>query len=347
MNSGWMTTLTALGACPVADNTCADGLPIGFDFGVPDQELSAAATGTVVSPLANISLIRVAGDDARAFLHNQLTSDINHLAAGSAHYSAWCTAKGRIFASMIVINTGQEYLLRLPCDLVERVAKRLKMFVLRSKVSIEVMDGLYALAGIAGEKSVPALTTAKLPQPEGDMSVLATDNGWVLRLNKQRLDVIVARDALPAKFRDLANNVTPVGSNAWAWREVESGVVEVTAATSEEFVPQMIGLEQRGGVSFHKGCYPGQEIIARTQYLGKVKRHVFRAQGDASLVAGAPVYSAGSPDSSCGTVANVARGPDGVTDALVVVQETYADGPLHVGALGGPLLTVRAPVARA
>lgn len=344
MNPSWKTTLDAIcGRLAPSDPDSPDG----FDFGDAAGELVRAVHDTVVSPLPQLAVIHVGGDDAQSFLHGQLTSDVNHLAPGAVQHAAWCTPKGRILATMLVAHVTAGYLLVVADDLVERITKRLAMFVLRAKVRIERHADRDALLGVHGADALRALQAAGLPEPTADLTAAAGDMGTVIRLATGRYLVLASHAALPAAWTSLASVAGAVGRNAWDWLELQTGIPRVGAATSEEFVPQMLGFEQIGGVSFHKGCYPGQEIVARTQYLGKVKRHLYRAGGPGALVAGTSIHSPANPDTACGTVAMSALGPDGEREALVVVQENFAAGPLHLGGLDGPLLRLLAPVAHA
>jgi folate-binding protein YgfZ len=126
------------------------------------------------------------------------------------------------------------------------------------------------------------------------------------------------------------------------WLDIQAGIPLITDATKEEFVPQMANFDQIGGVSFHKGCYPGQEVIARTQYLGKVKRHLYRISATVPIAAGNPVYSPENPEHACGMVANAAPAPEGGYVALAVIQEGFVDaGDLELGAPGGSRLVTQ------
>ncbi len=334
MNTNWKDTLGAAGA--VFDNETVIG------FGDAAGELAAASTGTVIAPLSHLGLIRVAGDDARDFLHNQFTSDINHLGPDAVQHSAWCSAKGRMIASFIVWREGDSYLLALARDLLEPVAKRLQMFVLRAKVRIEVA-GEAVMLGVAGPLAQDSLAAAGIAAPE-PMKSAACAGGSVLRIDAQRCLLALSADAANAAWPTLAANARKVGVPAWQWLDIRAALPVVTAATREHFVPQMANFERIGGVSFHKGCYPGQEIVARTQYLGKVKRHLYRLRAEVPLVAGAELFSPAAPDQSCGMVVVGSASPSGGHEALAVLMESAADAGVHLGALSGPSVSA-VPVA--
>lgn len=330
MNSNWQEFLGACGAR-------SDQVTIG-DFGDGQAELAAARETTVISPLAHLGLVEFSGEDAKSFLHNQLTSDVNHLEPTAAQHAAWCTAKGRMLASMLLYRSGSAYRALLCADLLAATQKRLQMFVLRAKVVISNISDHYEMIGVSGPNAAAALTGAGLPAPAQALEVTAFADGEVVRLDDTRCIVVVASAAATALWTRLAAAARPVGTPVWQWLDVAAGIPLISEATKEAFVPQMTLLDKIGGVSFHKGCYPGQEVIARTQYLGKVKRHLYRIHADGVIAAGQPIFCAHSPEPEhpCGMVANAAPSPDGGYDALAVIQETFATADdLALGAPGG------------
>jgi folate-binding protein YgfZ len=304
-----------------------------------------AAGATILAPLGHLGEIGCSGADSTAFLHNQLTSDINHLENGAAQYSAWCTAKGRMLASFLVQRDDDKFALICADSLVDALTKRLRMFILRSRVTISDHRPSLLLAGIAGSAAESCLVQAGLPVPATAMSTLPHATGSVLRLHDGRFLLRVERVAAAALWERLAMAATPVASSVWRWLDVRAGMPWITAATSEEFVPQMVGFDRLGGVSFHKGCYPGQEVIARTQYLGKVKRHLYRASGSSAIAPGAPLF--GQEDSAvpCGVVVDAVAAADGGNALLAVVQESAAAGTVRVGSRDGEILMQLTPVA--
>ena len=328
MNEHWIAALAARGAQ-------LDGLDIPH-YGTPATALAAARDATVVGPLTHLGLIDCAGDDAKSFLHNQLTSDVNHLGAEAVQHAAWCTAKGRMVASFLVYREAGAYRALLSADLVAATLKRLQMYVLRSKVKLADLSEAHALFGLSGAQAEAALAAADLTLPAQDMHSAASPAGTVLRLAAQRFIVITsAASALPV-WDALAAHATPAGRPVWQWLDIQAGIPLVCEATREAFVPQMADFDRIGGVSFHKGCYPGQEVVARTQYLGRVKRHLYRLQSDAPMHAGMPILSPESPEHAIGMVANAAPAPDGGYQALAVIQESYISGPLTLATPDGP-----------
>jgi tRNA-modifying protein YgfZ len=308
-----------------------------LNFGDTAGELQAARSRTILVPLTHLGLIEVAGEDAQVFLHNQLTSDINHLASAQVQHSAWCSAKGRMQASFLVWPADDAYHLALAADLEAATLKRLQMFTLRSRVRLASLSATRLLLGLAGAQAAEALADAGLPCPAAAMTVVAGANAQVLALDEGRYLLAVAPQDIAELWHKLSLKGRPAGVPAWRWLDVQAGFPLVTAATKEEFVPQMADFEKIGGVSFHKGCYPGQEVVARTQYLGKVKRHLYRVRSDQALVAGTDLHSPDNPDQSCGTVVSGAPSPAGGYEGLAVVQSNFA-GNVRLGARDGPLI---------
>ncbi|MBW7899884.1 MAG: folate-binding protein YgfZ [Rhodocyclaceae bacterium] len=338
MNPTWKEALGAAGAR--FDDSRGDEVA---DFGDAAGELAAARDATVLVPLTHLGVIRAGGEDAKSFLHNQLTSDINHLAADGAQHSAWCSAKGRMLASFVIWRDGGDYLLSLAADLQAAIARRLQMYVLRSKVT--VADAGLALFGLAGPQAAETLRAAGLPAPAA-MQTAAADGCTVLRLDGERFHV-AAPTAAADLWAKLAARARPAGLPAWRWLDVRAGLPLICEATKEHFVPQMANFERIGGVSFHKGCYPGQEIVARTQYLGKVKRHLYRLASETAMAAGDELYAEAVPDQSCGMVVSAAPSPAGGYEALAVLMETAADAGVRLRARDGALATAAAVAAAA
>ena len=335
MNPNWRSFLESAEAAFDGDSSELTS------FGDTAGELKAAGAQTVLVPLTHLSLIEAAGEDAKSFLHNQLTSDVNHLNEGQVQHAGWCTAKGRMQASFLVWPHNGGYRLALAADLQEATQKRLQMFILRAKVKLQSLTDSLLLIGVAGPQAHEALGDADLAVPDDAMRTAVTGDQLVIRLDRQRFIVAVPEAAVAAVWQKLSVKARPAGLPVWRWLDIQAGYPLVTLATKEEFVPQMADFDKIGGVSFHKGCYPGQEIVARTQYLGKVKRHLFRLRSGSALNAGQHLYSPDNPDQSCGTVMTVAPSPTGGFEALAVVQSNFA-GNIRLGSLTGPVVEATA-----
>lgn len=333
MNPEWQEFLGANGA------RITDG--VVHDFGDLGAELVAAREATILSPLTHLGLIECSGDDAKTFLQNQLTSDVNHLQAGSVQHSSWCTPKGRMLASLILYRRDASYLALLSADLREFIQKRLQIYVLRSKVRICNRSADHVLIGLSGPQAETALQSNGLPVPAGPMQTTSTENVTTLRFNENRFILAITSETATSVWNALSVHAKAAGTAAWQWLEIQAGIPLITEATKEAFVPQMANLDKIGGVSFHKGCYPGQEVVARTQYLGKVKRHLYRFHASGAVVPGMPVSTTESPEHACGMVANASPAPGGGYDGLAVVLEgTIASNELRAGFPQGQGITL-------
>jgi folate-binding protein YgfZ len=279
-----------------------------------------------VAPLSHLGVIRALGPDAASFLQGQLTNDFALLGANEARLAAFCTAKGRMQASFIGFRRGPEEIL-LVCsrDLLPATLKRLSMFVLRAKAKLSDATADFALYGIAGGglKKQPPWTLTQ----DGSAQVI---------------------QLYPADDQPRALWIGPAGEKPggpaldealWQWGEVRSGIATVTTPIVEAFVPQMLNYESVGGVNFKKGCYPGQEVVARSQFRGTLKRRAFIAHADAELKAGEEVFQATEPEQPAGIVAEAAPAPTGGWDAIVSLQLAAAEaGDLHAGSAEGAAL---------
>ena len=203
------------------------------------------------------------------------------------------------------------------------IQKRLRMYVLRSKVRIGDASDAIVLLGAAGKAAAQALQTAlpSIPQARNRTAQFGA-GGTVIALDASRYLVAAVAELAPELWQSLAAALRPVGTACWEWLDIRNGVPLVTARTQEQFVPQMLNLELIGGVNFSKGCYPGQEIVARTQYLGKVKRRMFLAHldADAKPESGDEIFADDIPGQPSGMVVSARPSPGGGFDLLAVVQ---------------------------
>jgi tRNA-modifying protein YgfZ len=207
--------------------------------------------------LNRYGLLAVTGADARAFLHAQLTNDIANLSPDRAALAGWCTAKGRLLASFLVIPSKEGFLLQLARDLAPTVTKRLSMFVFRSKVRIEDQSDAWVQYGIWDKESRLSGVTWS-----GEVAAVPVDEGRHLRIGP-----VASLSLTPTRTED-----------DWTLEEIRAGRPLISAATQDKFVPQMVNFEALGAINFQKGCYPGQEIVARAQYRGEVKRRLTRLE---------------------------------------------------------------------
>jgi folate-binding protein YgfZ len=315
-------------------------------FGAPRAEIQAAARGDVVCALPHLSVMRAQGADALTFLNSQLTNDLRLVDHARSQLSAYCTAKGRMLALFRIFKRAEAYCLVMPAALQDGTLKRLRMFVMRSRVALESMDNEFACIGCSGPAigSVLERLAGRLP---GDVDgVQTTSDVSIVRLAgpQPRFLVMAPIAGAIGLWSQLKASAMPVGSGAWAWLDIMAGTPTVLPATVEEFVPQHANLELIGGVDFKKGCYPGQEIVARMQYLGKPKQRMQRLHlaADVPLTAGDKIYAPDFPGQSAGIVVDAQPSPNGGTDLLAVVQLTsVASGELHLHRADGPRPVLR------
>ena len=285
-----------------------------------------------ISPLPHLGVIRAEGEDAVKFLHGQLTHDFALLDLQHARLAAFLSAKGRMQASFIGFKRGpSEVLLVCSRDLLAPTLKRLSMFVLRAKAKLSDASEEFLLYGLAGNAITKIAENPIPPSAKADFDQISVVGLPPAGATARALWLAPAGTPAPA------GELLPEG--LWAWGEVQSGVATLTAPLVDAFVPQMLNYESVDGVSFKKGCYPGQEVVARSQFRGAIKRRAFIAHADGPLQAGDEVFSAAEPEQACGVVAQAAPAPEGGWDAIVVLQLAAAEsGALNAGSAGGPAL---------
>lgn len=288
-----------------------------------------------VARLTHLGVIEVSGEDAAKFLHGQLTQDVALMGPSEARLAAFCSAKGRMLASFVMTRQGPQGV-RLVCqrDLLAPTLKRLSMFVLRAKAQLRDASDDLAVYGLAGD----ALQALAPDWPAG-ATKLDLGAATLARLP-------AAGGVTRALWVGPASEPAPAGAtlsaDLWVWGEVLSGVAPVSAATVEAFVPQMLNYESVGGVNFKKGCYPGQEVVARSQFRGTLKRRGFILHGEVAMAAGQPVFAAADASQPAGTIALAAPSPLGGFDAIASLQVAATEGkPLHLDAADGPALALR------
>jgi len=311
-------------------------------FGDGAAELAAARDDATVCDLAPLGALCVSGPDAAQFLHGQLTSDVLALERGAWQYSAWCSPKGRMLANFVVRRAQQErFDLLLSDDLVETIRKRLGMFVLRSKVSIESAGTASVRIGVGGPKAQAVVRAVWGALPPSQQS-LEVDGSAVIALPGARWVAWVEPESAMNVWDRLAAKGRPAGFPAWEWLSIRAGVPLITPPIADQYIPQMANWDALHGVSFSKGCYSGQEVVARLQYLGRLKERLALAHVDAPPpAAGERLFALSFGDQACGSVVNAAAAPGGGADLLAVLQLAARDGgDVRVGSPDGPTLTL-------
>ena len=299
--------------------------------------LPAKDAGTLlngVAPLDHLGVIRVQGEDAAKFIHGQLTQDFALLGLDQARLAAFCSAKGRMQASFIAFKVNPtDILLICSRDLLPATLKRLSMFVMRAKAKLSDASSEWTLCGLAGTaaQAFPAL-------PDMPWSLARSGDALAVRLYPA---LGVARALWLAPAGTALPNAAALAPETWLWSEVQSGIATLSQPVFEAFVPQMLNYESVGGVNFKKGCYPGQEVVARSQFRGTLKRRAFLVHAHAPLTPGQEIFHSGDASQPVGLVVQSASAPNGGWDAIVSLQlSALENGSLHAGSTGGEVLAV-------
>jgi folate-binding protein YgfZ len=337
----WNDYLLSQGARHSPDDTSPPA-----DFGRPLSVVDLASG--FVAVVGDLGLISVTGADAASFLHNQLTNDVEHLGPGQARLAGYCSPKGRLQATFLLWRDAEAIYLQLPRELQAALQKRLSMFVMRAKARLADAGDALVVLGLGGAAAEAALRQHVDALPDAPYGKVDHPLGTVIRVTdafgapryQWLLSPANAAVVLPALRATLAIG----GSQAWQLSSIHAGVPQITTRTQEQFVPQMINFELLGGVNFKKGCYPGQEIVARSQYLGKLKRRAALVTIDgAQAQAGDEVFAVSDPGQPCGMVVNAAPNGAGGVDALVEMKlAALEEGNIRLGSAEGAPLAFKA-----
>ncbi|MES2950087.1 MAG: folate-binding protein [Pseudomonadota bacterium] len=287
-----------------------------------------------VARLNHLGVIKIVGEDAAKFIHGQLTHDFSLLDLQTARLAAFCSAKGRMQASFIGFKrSATEILLVCSNDILPPTLKRLSMFVMRAKAKLSDATAEFALYGLAGNATKSIADGINSAWAKADIGAATAVN-------------LYPADGVPRQlWVALADEPAPTGETLsaehWLWSEVRSGVATISAPVVEAFVPQMLNYESIGGVNFKKGCYPGQEIVARSQFRGTLKRRAFIVHGDVPMAAGDSAFAADDDSQPVATVVQAAPAPGGGFDAIVSAQLSALEkGAIHLGSNQGPVLQI-------
>ena len=311
--------------------------------------MNAPPLDTFLTPLLDFGLLGFEGPDARGFLQGQLSNDVEALAPGRGQWTSYNSAKGRMLANLWLWQApgwpGHErYDALIAADLAAAIQKRLSMFVLRAKLRIVDRSPGHRFFGVAGAGAAHAIAAAFGRSPAaGEVVDIEGMPARTVALPDGRFVVVAASDVAAVVGEALAPHAVAVDTDRWRALGVTAGIAWITAATSDQFVPQMINWDALSGVSFQKGCYPGQEVVARMRYLGRLKERLFLLHAEALPPApGTRLFSPAFDDQPCGTVMSSAPAAGG-SDLLAVVQMSAIDAPgLALASAQGPPLVLRA-----
>ncbi|AFL72814.1 YgfZ/GcvT domain-containing protein [Thiocystis violascens] len=298
--------------------------------------------------LSHLGLIAVRGADADAFLQGQLTNDIREVSATHTQFSGYCSQKGRLLASFRVMRIADALYLQTPAERLPDALKRLRIFILRSKVTLEDASDDLIRIGIASARLADLLAGQGLILPERDNACVSNETLSVIRLPGAipRCEILGPFPAIGQLWDGLANQAPPANRLDWTRLDIQAGIPNVYNRTAEVFIPQMINLQLIDGVSFHKGCYTGQEVVARMQHLGKLKRRMYLAEVDAPAPPqpGEELHASSSTSQqAAGWVVDAAPLDAGRHALLAVVEVSAAEGgEVRLGDQG-PVLSLQAP----
>ncbi|SFP50390.1 hypothetical protein SAMN03159489_01071 [Pseudomonas sp. NFPP07] len=285
--------------------------------------------------LSHEGVLAVRGPDASKFLQGQLTCNLNYLSDSQSSLGARCTQKGRMQSSFRILLEGDGCLLAMATELLEPQLADLKKYAVFSKAKLSDESALWARFGLGNADTLLAGLGLELPPEDG--AVARNDGLIAIRVSADRTELWAPADQAEALREQLAAQLPEGDLNQWLLGQIRAGIGQVMPATRELFIPQMLNLQAIGGVSFKKGCYTGQEIVARMQYLGKLKRRLYRLALNAEELPepGTPLFSP-THGSSIGEVVIAARAEQNIELLAVLQAEAAEDGNLHLGALEGP-----------
>ncbi len=333
MTSDWQGFLSAQGAY------YENGKLLHFNNAAAEQQ--ATVSGTIITDLSNqYGLIEIQGEDATSFLQNQLGNDVTQVSASHSQLNCYSSPKGRMFTSFRLFKHADSYYIRLPKSLLPKVMQRLQMFVLMAKVSLSDSSEQLARIAVADASDTNGTTlkqalAAHFPSlPNDTNACIHHADMSVLRVpGQQRYEIYGPIKTIQELWKSLSQQLTPSGDDSWPLLDIINGIPEVYPATSEHFVPQMANMQLIDGISFKKGCYPGQEVVARMQYLGKLKRRMYLLELDTAQPPQAGellVNRDGEKQHEAGEIVDARAHPAGGCLALAVLQANSIDKPLSL-----------------
>ncbi|MDP1766967.1 MAG: folate-binding protein [Methylotenera sp.] len=293
-----------------------------ISFGNTQNELLYTQNQNIICDLSHLGLLEISGDDAATFLQGQVTNDVRLLDGSHAHYSGYCSPKGRLLALFFAFSHGQHLHLQLNHKLLEPISKRLKMYVMRSKVNITNVSDTSVRIGLSGNELPDLLVPFFSKIPAQTYELTCTNNCTLIRLSGKtpRFEIICDTALGKEIWQALKTNCKPVGKPCWEWLEIQAGIPDIYLQTQEEFVPQMINLDLLDAINFKKGCYTGQEIVARTHYIGKVKRRTHLAHLSTSAPPQAGNDVTNDSNDVVGKIVRSAQCPAGGYDVLAEIR---------------------------
>jgi len=326
MNNDWQDFLHKQGAVLDTDDKVS--------FPEPTTEFDVAQN--YLCDLSNVGLVRARGEDAQSFLHGQFTNDLNLVDEENSQLSAYCNPKGRMLAIFRIFKRDGDFYLLLRKDVVEAVLKKLNMFKLMAKVELTDLSNDLVVFGLVGPATDSLLkdNSTQLPS-KPEQSITAQDTTVIMLVSENtRMLLISTPKQATNTWNNISDKCIPSNHETWDLIDIQHGIPHVSAETSEAFIPQMVNLELIGGVNFQKGCYPGQEIVARTHYLGKPNRRMYRItiESETCPSSGDNIYSKVDGEQPVGKIVSAQKINSDTYQALAVLRiEKEHDDQLHLG----------------
>lgn len=327
MNNDWEKFLLSNNAT-IENNTTKS-------FGLSFEEEQSAYSNLILADLSHYDLIQATGDDVVEFLQGQLTNDIKLVTESTGQLSAYCNPKGRILANFRIFKRGEYYFLRLRSDISEATLKRLRMFVMRSKVELTDKSSELCRIGIAGNNATQYLSNSYKNLPENSDESVTVNDVTIIKLpgSLPQYEAHGPFEKISALWENLKNDAAMIGENSWNLLTIRAGIPEIVSETVEAFVPQMVNLQAINSLSFTKGCYPGQEVVARMHYLGKLKRRLFigKLKSDTLPLSGQPIMTGNENEEKAGQVVTASWSKDNQVEILAVLQIEKAENEaIHI-----------------
>ena len=337
MNETWRKFLSAQGAM-IENNQV-----VAF---TDERQQIYSLLDTYLCELSTFGIIHAAGEDAQTFLHGQLTNDLHQVTPALSQLSSYCNPKGRMLAIFRIYKKNADYFMLLPRDVLAATIKRLTLFRLMSKVELMDDSDQWVVFGLAGPVTRSLLANIGLTMPSQDGHCIHERDTIIIRIPSESTRILMIANPQTAitYWQQLASQATLATADVWDVHDIHCGLPSITENTYEVFIPQMTNLELIGGVSFSKGCYPGQEVVARTHYLGKPNRRMYRVtiEDKDAPAPGTNLYASEDETQPVGKVVMAKQTSSDQSSALVVLRTAKENSTdLHLGSISGSRLAVQ------
>lgn len=335
MNNDWKTFL-------LSKNAKLENSHV-LNFGLTTEDEQAAYSDLILADLSHYALIKASGEDVVDFFQGQTTNDIKLVTENTSQLSAYCNPKGRILASFRIFKRNNHYFLRLQADTIDATIKRLRMFVMRSKVELVDSSDELSRMGVAGINATVKLKGIFNNLPENTDDSLTENDVTIIKLpgTIPAYEIHAPTEQLIVMWEKLQDDAVLVGKNSWNLLTIRAGIPEIVADTVEAFVPQMVNLQAINSLSFTKGCYPGQEVVARMHYLGKVKRRLYlgSANSEHLPLPGEIIATGTEKEEKAGQIVTASWSKDKIVEFLAVIQIEKAENEeLHLESSNGAII---------